>query len=179
MIALRRMSAAVAQPLADQLADIYDEHYAALNDPFHGRAAFLDRLAGHLRAPDYLLVAAWDEPPDVLVGYIYGYPLQAGTGWWTTTLTPLSEADTWEDGRRTLGVNELNVRARYRRQGIATRLHQEYLCERDGFERVTLSVDPDNSPAYSAYRSWGYQFLAKDKPLPNSPVYDDLILPLP
>ncbi len=161
-----------------ELADVYEEHYGPRQDPFHSRAAFVERFDGHVRVAGFRLVTARDEA-GVLAGFIYGYPLPADTGWWTTVLDPLPPELTREDGRRTISVNELNVRRAFRRNGIATALHAEYLRDRPSAERATLSVEPDNAAAYAAYRRWGYQFVARDQPLPQSPIYDDLVLPLP
>lgn len=54
----------------------------------------------------------------------YGYPLTPDTVWWDELTKPVSDDMRREDGRRTFGLMELAVRAPWRRQGVARRLHE-------------------------------------------------------
>ncbi|MFJ9644575.1 GNAT family N-acetyltransferase [Streptomyces sp. NPDC101206] len=66
------------------------------------------------------------------VGMAYGYPLGPQTDWWDQLAVPISDDMRREDGPRMFGLMELAVRAAWRRQGIARRLHDALL---DGFKK--------------------------------------------
>lgn len=176
MIELGRHDAASAQGLLEELTVIYRESWAASDDPFRGRAAFQERFASHMRTPGFVLVTAHEG--DRLIGYVYGSPLPHGTRWWNNTIEPVSSEMTREDGKRTLGINELHVRTEWRRRGIARSLHDEYLRDR-GAQRATLTVDPSNTVALAVYRSWGWHTIGQVKPFPDSPTFDLLLRDLP
>ncbi len=177
MIRFQRHDAASAKPLLDALADLYEQAWARARDPFRSRTAFLSRYADHANAPGFALVTAHEQ--DSLIGYIYGRPIPAESRRWKSLLEPLPADYTREDGRRTVGVNELHVRADRRRQGVASALHAEYVRLWPHAERVTLLVDPANTAASAVYRSWGYVKVGQSKPFPDSPVFDVLVRQLP
>lgn len=56
-------------------------------------------------------------------------------------------------------VQALEVRPAYRRLGIASALLQrvEQEARRRRLGRITLMVEPDNTPALRLYRKWGYR----------------------
>ncbi|MER7166184.1 GNAT family N-acetyltransferase [Micromonospora sp. NPDC000207] len=113
-----------------------------------------------------------------LVGYIYGFPLPAGTGWWTGIHEPVPVGFTDEDGKRTFAISELMVAPDRRRRGIAKTLHDELLRGRRE-ERATLLADPDNAPAQAAYRSWGWRTVTSLRPgWDHAPTFDVLMIPL-
>jgi GNAT superfamily N-acetyltransferase len=65
------------------------------------------------------------------------------------------------------------VRPAWRRQGIARRLHDEPLSGRSEV-LGTILVDPKNTPARSAYYSWGWEKPGDIRPFDNSPVFESL-----
>lgn len=129
-------------------------------------AADWPRRVGH---PHFqLVIARWGSEP---IGFSFGHQLPAQTGWWDGALTPLPDHITVEYSGRTFAIIEIAVRPRYRRRGVARRMHAALtagLLE----ERITLLVRPDAPAPQHAYRSWGYQPVGRIQPFPDGPVYD-------
>ncbi|MEU7056292.1 GNAT family N-acetyltransferase [Streptomyces sp. NPDC046197] len=111
------------------------------------------------------------------VGMAYGYPLASNTGWWDQLTEPVPVDMRHEDGRRTFGLMELAVRAPWRGQGIARRLHVTLL---DGVqaERVLLNVHPESKAASAAYRAWGYRNVGQARPWEGAELHDVMLLDL-
>jgi GNAT superfamily N-acetyltransferase len=105
-------------------------------------------------------------------------PLRPSTSWWRELTAPLPADVTTEHPGRTFALTELLVRASWRRQGIATALHDLLLAGRPE-ERATLMVLPAAAPAQGALRAWGWRKIARTRPEPGSPTCDVLILALP
>ncbi|MET8753372.1 GNAT family N-acetyltransferase [Streptomyces sp. NPDC004667] len=108
------------------------------------------------------------------VGMAYGYVLGPQAGWWDQLTEPVPEDMRREDGRRTFGLMEMAVRAGWRRQGVASRLHEALLTAVDA-ERVLLNVHPDSREAVAAYRAWGYRKVGEAQPWPGAPLYDVML----
>jgi ribosomal protein S18 acetylase RimI-like enzyme len=71
------------------------------------------------------------------------------------------------------------VRASWRRQGIATTLHDLILRNRTE-ERTTLIVLPTATPAQKAFQKWGWRKVARTgDPRRASAVFDVLVTALP
>ncbi|MER7463890.1 GNAT family N-acetyltransferase [Streptomyces sp. NPDC097981] len=147
----------------------YDETEAAMSATFR-------RFRAQTRKSTFLgvLATADDGEP---VGMAYGYPLGPQTGWWDQLTEPVPEDMCREDGRRTFGLMELAVRAAWRRQGVARRLHETLLAAVD-CERVLLNVHPDSEAAVAAYRAWGYRKVGDARPWAGAPLHDVLLLDL-
>ncbi|MFI0736167.1 GNAT family N-acetyltransferase [Streptomyces sp. NPDC021225] len=111
------------------------------------------------------------------VGIAYGYPLSPSTGWWDRLTTPVSQELRREDGRRTFGLMELAVRAPWRRQHVALRLHQAVLADTTA-ERVLLNARPDVEAAQAAYQSWGYRKVGEAHPWDGADLHDVMMLDL-
>ncbi|MFI5485642.1 GNAT family N-acetyltransferase [Micromonospora echinaurantiaca] len=157
---LRHYTAEEAEPLVDQLVDVYLDAHA--NDgPLYNAERYRKQLAAHMPRPGWELVAATVDGE--LVGYIYGFPLAPDTRWWDGIQQPVPAGFTEETGRRTFAVSELLVRRAWQRRGIARALHDELLSGRTE-ERATLLVRPDNTVARRAYESWGWRCVARLKP---------------
>ncbi|GAA2681077.1 hypothetical protein GCM10010400_50830 [Streptomyces aculeolatus] len=140
-------------------------------------AEFVDRFAQEVFLPRArLVVARADDRP---VGYAFGYPLPAETGWWKAMDEETTPEFAAEDGRRTLGIVELAVRADSRRQGVAALLHEQ-LRDGLGVERVTLAVrtEAEAAPAHAAYAAWGYRRIGRWRPADDKPVSDIMLLTL-
>jgi ribosomal protein S18 acetylase RimI-like enzyme len=175
---LERLDATAAEKLADELADLYREVYGAqqpqASNPFYSRERFLERLAGYQRAPGFALITARDAS-DELVAFLHGYPLPAGSRWWSV-LQPQPPADfVVEDGARSFAINDMVVRPDWRRRGVARALHDEVRAAHPDM-RFTLTVRPDNDAARAAYLSWGYRVIGKQQPYPDSPVFETMLL---
>jgi GNAT superfamily N-acetyltransferase len=167
---------ALFRTVAGELLAVYQEVYAAdLADPFFALPRYRQRLEGYAARDGFSL--ALGRLGGHLVGYALGYPLPAGTAWWEGLRTPADPGLSAEDGRRTFGVNEIMVRAPWRRRGYARRLHDALLHGRPE-QRATLLVLPGNAPAQAAYAGWGWRKVGELQPFPDAPRYDAMILTL-
>jgi GNAT superfamily N-acetyltransferase len=163
---------AIARVPADR-ADRTDRTDRA--DRVDDRAPFAARLPVQLRQPGFVLAEAWHG--DYLVGYASGMPLRTASSWWRHLTTPLPDDVTTEHPGRTFALLEMAVRAAWRRQGIATTLHDMILAGRPE-ERATAIISPAAAPAQGAFTSWGWRKIARTRE-PGSPVSDVLTTPLP
>jgi ribosomal protein S18 acetylase RimI-like enzyme len=109
------------------------------------------------------------------VGMAYGYPLGANTSWWDHLIEPVPEEMRREDGHRTFGIMEMAVRAPWRGQGIARRLHETLLFG-GSEERSLLNVHPENRAAQAAYRAWGYRKVGEARPWTGADLHDVMLL---
>ncbi|WBC14211.1 GNAT family N-acetyltransferase [Micromonospora sp. WMMA1998] len=159
-VRLRHYSAAEAENVLAQLVDVYLDAHAD-DGPLYTAERYEQQLAAHMPRPGWASVTAWTG--DELVGYIYGFPLQADTHWWDGIQGPVPEGFLDEDGRRTFGVSELVVRRSWQRRGVARALHDELLRNREE-ERAVLLVRPDNIAAQHAYNAWGWQPVGRLRP---------------
>ena len=166
-----------ARAIQDQLFALYAQVYAEqLSDPFYSVGRFAERFAGHSERPGFRLITG--EVDGELVGYTYGGPLPGRTKWWQGLRGEIAPDLLTEDGRRTFALNEIMVKEAWRRRGIARSLHDVLLADRPE-QRATLLVDPGNTPARTAYFSWGWELLGHLQPFPDAPVYDALVVELP
>ncbi|GAB3811218.1 GNAT family N-acetyltransferase [Micromonospora zhanjiangensis] len=169
---LRHYGADQAAAVVDQLVAGYLAAHAD-GSPFHTEDRYRRQLQGHLRVPGWTLVTA--EVGDVLVGYVYGFPLPPTTRWWDGIQGPVPDGFTREDGHRTFALSELLVHPDWQGRGVARALHGELLGSRSE-ERATLLARPDNTVAQAAYRSWGYRKVAKLRPdWEHAPTFDVLV----
>jgi ribosomal protein S18 acetylase RimI-like enzyme len=174
---LSRYDGSTARPIVPQLVEVYADVYADRADnPFFSVARFAARLENHLTAPRFALVTG--EVDGDLVGYAYGASLRAGTLWWAGLREPVPPELLAETGDRTFALNEIMVRAPWRRRGIAQRLHGQLLADRPE-SRATLLVEQENDPARAAYRAWGWRNVGHLQPFPDAPVYESMLLDLP
>jgi GNAT superfamily N-acetyltransferase len=174
---LARHDAAGALAMQDSLVCVFAEIYAHKADnPFFTVERFTERLFGHAAREGYELITATVD--GTLIGYAYGVPLTPDTRWWRGLREQVPEDFTRETGDRTFALNELMVRANWRRRGISRQLHDELMHGRPE-ERATLLVEPRNVPARSAYERWGWRQVGTLQPFPDSPVYDAMMLDLP
>jgi GNAT superfamily N-acetyltransferase len=162
----------------DELQALHAEVYA---DPPYRRAAdpdeFADRFRVQSRQPGFVLAEA--RHGGYLVGYASGLTLRPSTSWWRDLTTPVPDDVTAEHPGRTFALVELLVRASWRRQGIATALHDLILADRPE-ERATLTVLPAAVPAQNAFRAWGWRKIARTRdPRLDPPGFDVLVTALP
>jgi len=176
---LNRLDVAGADERRDEVVGAYVEVYADTGDEFFGEERFRRQIASHMTAPSWEMVTAdLGTSGKGLVGFVYGFALPAATGWWRGLLTDVPAGFTDEDGRRTVAISEILVRASWRRQGLGRRLHDTFLAGRSE-GRATLLVEPDNAPAQAAYAAWGWRKVAQLRPgWEGAPLYDVLIRPL-
>lgn len=173
---VKRLQAADLCKHRDELLAVYTEVYAEqLETPFFSIARYWDRLVAYASREGFSAVAGHIK--DQLIGYALGYTLPPGSRWWSGLRDDVDPALLIEDGRRTFALNEIMVREAFRRRGYARQLHDALLADRSE-ERATLLVLPDNIPARSAYRSWGWYELGGLQPFNDAPVYDAMLLDL-
>ncbi|RGD63297.1 GNAT family N-acetyltransferase [Kitasatospora xanthocidica] len=171
------MDGGEAVELEGQLKEVFAEAFA---EPPYGEGpsdverAFR-RFRSQARRRGFRAAIAFDG--DSVVGMAYGYPLSAHTGWWDTLVDPVPGDLRVEDGRRTFGLFELAVRPRWRRQGIATRMHRVLI---DGIDnaRVMLNTRPEATAAQASYRAWGYMRVGSAIPWEGAARHDVMLLDL-
>ncbi|MEU5158413.1 GNAT family N-acetyltransferase [Streptomyces sp. NPDC020875] len=144
---------------------------------FHSGARFDLRLSAYAARPGWAAVIGYDDGEPA--GFCFGIPLAADTRWWRSMNPPLPAGLVREDGHRTVALNEIVVRKRWRGTGAARRLHDTWLARRTE-ERVTLLVDPGagGGRVKTVYESWGYRTLGEQQPFPDSPRFTAMIRPV-
>jgi ribosomal protein S18 acetylase RimI-like enzyme len=177
-LAFRLLDGAQAAGHEDELRALHAKVYA---DPPYQRSAdaaeFGRRFRVQRRQPGFALAEA--RHGGYLVGYAAGMPLRPATSWWRQLTTPLADEITTEHPGRTFALTDLLVRAAWRQQGIGRELHDLILASR-GEQRATLTVLPAATAAQRAFRSWGWQKVARTRePGPDITVSDVLITALP
>ncbi|WP_394619064.1 GNAT family N-acetyltransferase [Lentzea sp. JNUCC 0626] len=167
-----------ARELLDELVAVHGEvhrepRFAGID--YFSDERFRDRLVVALRQPGFELVAAFDGGE--LAGYLYGWALPRWTRWWTPLKDELPPDVTEETGSRTVFIQEIMVRRRWRGNGIARTLHDDFLVHRPE-ERGLICVQPGNEPARSAYLRWGWSPVARTAFAGDGPEFDCLLKPL-
>lgn len=155
------------------LLDVHDDAYAEeMDDEFHQRFAwFVDHWGAH---PGFVCVIAYDgegsgdSHGDEPVGFSYGAPSNPGREWWRDHLAPAP------DPSATFAVSELMVRPAWRKTGMARRLHEALLADRDEALAVLL-VDTTHPRVQSLYESWSYRKVGQRRPFPDSPLYSVML----
>lgn len=164
-VRFERHNASGARALSEKVAFVHRDAYAdiiATDDPFETPNAFMQRFDSHASHPalDFVIAYVGDEP----VGQAWGFPVAQPT---------IGEA------KPTFALCEIMVRKAWTGQGIAHALHDELLGARLE-PQAELYVRPGNTLAYRAYLKWGWRRVGETRPdLPDAPVFDVLILPLP
>jgi GNAT superfamily N-acetyltransferase len=129
----------------------------------------------------------WNNTFDLVIAYVdgepagqsWGWPLAYRSPWWAGLDAEPEPGFASEDGHRTFALSEIMVRHELTGHGIAHALHDELLGARHE-KRATLLAEPENTPAYRAYTSWGWHTVARLRPgWPDAPLFDVLVLPLP
>lgn len=158
----------------EDLLAVYAEIYAnELSEPFFSVPRYWERLEAYASRAGFSLVLGWIDGE--LVGYALGYTLPPNAGWWRGLRGDIPPEVVAEDGHRTFAINEIMVRAAWRRRGYARALHDALLRDRPE-ERATLLVEPDNVAARGAYLSWGWRKLSDLQPFVDAPVYEAMLL---
>ena len=174
---LERHGRAEFQALKKDLLSIYRHVYAdRLRDPFFSEDRFWGRLEGYSERDGFLVISARID--EDLVGFTLGFTLPPNSGWWNGLREDVPADMLAEDGRRTFAVAELMVRPEYRRRGYARALSAALLENRTE-QRATLLVRPENTPARTAYLSWGWRKFGHLQPFDDAPVYDVMLRDLP
>ncbi|MER5778440.1 GNAT family N-acetyltransferase [Streptomyces sp. NPDC002039] len=143
------------------LLDVHAEAYAdQMDDEFNQRFAwFVDHWGGD---PEFVCVIAHEggEP----VGFAYGATSKPGREWWRECL------DAAPDPSSTFAVSELMIRTKWRKTGIAQRLHDTLLTDREEALAVLL-VDTTHPRVQALYERWRYRKVGERRPFADSPLY--------
>lgn len=180
-IALQKYSAIESRDIRDTIADVQARGYAdsiANGNSFDSTNAFMERFEEYCLNPGFSMVLCTID--DEAVGQAFGWPLAAGTPWWTSLALapgqPPFDEFTVEDGTRTFALSELMVDRQCHGQGLGGILFRALLAGRSE-PRVTWRVDPANTNAYAIYRHWGAQRVGNLRPGQNgAPQFDVLVL---
>ena len=163
----RRLSRWQADGDREELADL---HVTAYEEPpgeeYRDRERFLARLAQDVQRPGFDMVAADDEDgdDDEPAGVAYGYPLHRDGSWWRGFVGLLpDEVEELTASGKVFAVAELMVLPELRRRGIGGRLQERLLAAADA-ELAVVLLDPDNTVAQAAFRSWGWGELGELRP---------------
>ena len=157
----------------DDLLRVYQEVYAErLSNPFFYPPRFWERLEAYASREGFRLVTG--RLDGELIGFTLAEPLSANTAWWRGFKGNVDPDLLRETGTRTFGINELMVRTVWRRRGYAKALSNALLEGRPE-ERATLLVRAENTPAFTAYKSWGFQVIGQVQPFDDSPLYEAMV----
>lgn len=158
------------------LVSLYAEVYAEppyLEGPEQVRE-FQVRFAEHRREPAFGLASCWVG--DLLVGYLYGFRVEIDSPLWDSLLVRAAgDGSELPPRQPTAYISELLVRAGFRRQGVARRLHDAFVSERRE-SRAALLAHPEAGPAQVAYSAWGWKQMGYGRPFPGAPDYETLML---
>lgn len=172
-LAVRQYDASGLHEQRDEVLAVYAEVYPdELDDPFYSQPRYWERLSAYAARNGFALVTG--RLSGELIGYALGYTLPEGSGWWRGFRGEVDPALLQETGNRTFAVNELMVRPGWRRRGYARVLHDSLLHNRPE-ARATLLVRPENTPARTAYRSWGWYELGQLQPFDDAPVFEAMV----
>ncbi|MEU9273239.1 GNAT family N-acetyltransferase [Streptomyces sp. NPDC048251] len=144
------------------LIDVHTDSYADAMDLEFNRKFpwFVDHWSAMI---GFTCVVAFDG--DEPTGFAYGAPLQPGREWWRSTDYEPNNGYT-----ATYAVSEVMVRPAWRKQGIADRLHEALLTERDE-DLAVLLVDVTHPKVGELYATWGYTKVGEQQPFADSPLY--------
>jgi ribosomal protein S18 acetylase RimI-like enzyme len=153
---LDRYDAAGVDAVYPEMVQLYaDTHQDLATNPFYGTDRFAADFVKQRAHDGFELVTARIDGR--LVGVVFGFTEIPGEQY---------------------ALCEIMVSPAYQRRGIAKRLHDELLRLRPE-HRADLYVRKDNAPARAAYQKWGWTKIGDVQPTPESPDFDELILPLP
>ncbi|WP_433603440.1 GNAT family N-acetyltransferase [Nocardia sp. CA-135953] len=165
--------------LADSVCALFDRAFAL--PPHRWSTAesvrHRDVFASLLARPGFVLVTA--EMDAVVVGAVYGYPLESADGWWDK-VEALSPEFTAESGSRTFLISGLAVDPDWQRKGIGRKVIQRLLADRPE-QRVAYSVLPGATGVHSLIgrpetKPVGYRYFPPEAPIESLEFYT---LPLP
>lgn len=166
----------IRQTINDIHAEVRHRDFG-LTGPFYTVERFNERLTSYASRPGWTAALGWEENEPV--GFCFGTPLGADTLWWKAMTAPLPEGFAREDGKRTVALNEIVVRKRWRGRAVAWQLHEAWLARR-AEARVTLLVNPSagNGAVQAVYEAWGYRKIGDQQPFPDSPVFASMTRPV-
>ncbi len=167
-------AAVVVAGVLAEMADLYDEVHAAPrydSGSLWRREAFLDRTRVQMDRDGFAIVLARSDTGE-LVGFSFGLPLGAGRWWGGGATAPPDEILSTSK----FALIELDVRGRWRGQGIGRKMHDKLLTGRP--EQYAILTTLPTEPARQMYQRWGWRQVGTAQHSPDSPVMDALVLTL-
>ncbi|WAU16690.1 GNAT family N-acetyltransferase [Streptomyces tubercidicus] len=155
------------EPARQDLLAVYaDVRADLLHLPNYAVSAFAERLDRHSQEPGWEAILAYEE--DQPIGYAYANTIDSDDRWWKRVTPPPSAEYT---DRHAVALKEIGVRIPWRGTGIARRIHDALLADRNE-PYVTLMVNPlaGNGKVHRLYESWGYEDIGQSQPSAASPV---------
>ncbi|MFE7114691.1 GNAT family N-acetyltransferase [Streptomyces sp. NPDC057654] len=164
---LRRLTRWQADQQREAVADLHAAAYhRGTGREFHDRRLFLDRFEDHVQRPGFDMVIAGGTG---LAGCVYGFPPDRDGEFWKGFRGGVSpEVEELTALGRLFTVAELMVLPAYRRNRVATRL-QTHLLARTTAQLAAVLLEPSNTAARTAYRSWGWTKLGELSPVDGRP----------
>jgi ribosomal protein S18 acetylase RimI-like enzyme len=177
-LAIERHDASTTLALRDDILAVYAaSHDDQMHDPWFHPGPFWDRLVElYLPGRDFEIVVG--RLGGRAVGYAFGSPRDQHGGVWEELRSTYPEFQLPAESVPMYLFREFAVHPDCQRQGIGGQLHDALLRLRPE-AAAELLVRKDNVAAQAAYRSWGWVQLGEKQPMPDSPVFDRLVLNLP
>lgn len=175
---VRAYDAVGALGLREALLEVYAAAHAdQAHDPWAAPDRFWERLVD-LYAPTrgFSLVAGLVD--GAVVGYAFGSPRDDSAATWRAVRTTLPDVAVPDQPGPVYIFREFAVHPSWQRRGIGRVLHDALLGP-VAEPLAHLLVRQDNIPARAAYASWGWRYLGRQRPFPDSPTFDALVRPLP
>ncbi|WP_432002394.1 GNAT family N-acetyltransferase [Streptomyces sioyaensis] len=160
------------EPTRQDLLDVYaDVRADLLHLPNYAVTAFAERLDRHSQEPGWVGILAYEQ--DEPIGYAYANTVDAEDRWWKR-VAPAPSAEYTD--QHAVALKEIGVRIPWRGTGIARRIHDALLADRNE-PYVTLMVNPlaGDGKVHRLYESWGYEDIGRSQPSPASPVLTAMI----
>jgi GNAT superfamily N-acetyltransferase len=159
--------------VSERYVQLYEDVHADPSyesNPLFSRDAYLERASAQAQHPGFVVVSAEDGPN--LVGYTYGFTMEAGR-WWRGALNPPPDEVLKETK---LAVIELMVRSDRRGSGMGKQLLAKLLSN-CGERYATLTARPV-AAAHGMYLRWGWQIVGQSQPASDAPAMDIMLIDL-
>ncbi|MBF6165540.1 GNAT family N-acetyltransferase [Streptomyces gardneri] len=173
---LARYDATGTLELANELKAVYfDSHREQQENPWYSPARFWERLE-EMYAPiaGFELVAGRIEGR--MIGYAFGTPYCRPQVVWKKAFRVYPQFPPTSNGTPVYIFREFAIHPDYQGQGFARTIHDALLSQRP--EPLAYLLVRVGNPARAAYEAWGWRVIGQDQPFVDSPVMDEMALPL-
>ena len=124
-------------------------------------ADFIQSLPIHIQRADFRFIGAFDDSPEQLVGFAYGYTSQPGQWWYEQVKAALPAQITEEWLNNSFQFAEIAVSPGFQGQGIGSRLHDD-LLKGLWHDKAILSTLQAETVAHRLYRNRGWVVLREN-----------------
>jgi ribosomal protein S18 acetylase RimI-like enzyme len=171
-VELARLDGSQALEVFAEIQAVYHEAF-----PEYDLGDHRARTTRQAQSAGFVAITARDQ--GALVGFAYGLPLAATTGWWRGLDPAGPDGFQVETGSRTLAVIDLAVLPSHRGQGLGRRLMDELLASRPE-ERATLATAPHEVENQRMYERWGWHKVGRKpgEPGTTEPVFELYVIAL-